>query len=427
MDDYLTYWQLPAPVFDRASGAEIFWSERRMALRSRLSSYPRSPLPFMAITGVAESGKSTILRWLHDRQLAHHNIVLTSIIHEEASPRWLSDRLCSLVGLQKPTPARRSTDSDLDSQSQRNALLTMLLERLDEARRVGRQLIILIDNADQLHNSQSWEELANLLNLQSLSDPALRIVVSGRPQLIDNLCKHHSLDRRLNCHIALAPLTIDEAEAYVRWAWQRMSTGPLPFDSESLHYLYTLSAGVVGRLAKLAEQALIEAACQQERQITIATVDGAKEFLVTGDQKVSKTKPQRPDVAYSVTADFAPTTQEPFKPHYSPELSSGQNSLRESFDKSLSNRLESSVDDRGSSSDTNEPIEASDYNKETKSSAPVVSTAAEQQVVSTVPHSAEVATSEVKEADQETEQSNRPRSTSIALDSLLKKTSSKSS
>ena len=284
MNNYLTYWRLGSPVFDRASGAEIYWPERRMALRSRLSSYPGSPQSFMAITGGAESGKSTLLRWLHDHQLPRHNVVLTSVLHDQSNPWWLSERLCALVGLKSPTPARRNSDSNpTGTDGGKKILVRLLLERLDEARYFGRQMIILIDNADQLQCGKSWQELADLLNLQSLSDPVLRVVVSGRPKLIDNLRKHHALDTRLGCHLALAPLTIDEAEKYMGWAWQRVTAEPLPFDVESLHYLYTLSGGVLGRLAKLAEQSLIEAAHRQERQITIATVDGAKEFLVAGD------------------------------------------------------------------------------------------------------------------------------------------------
>ena len=210
--------------------------------------------------------------------------------------------------------------------------------------------VLVIDEAQNL----SWElleEIRLLTNLETSSDKLLQIVLSGQPELEENL--HHPSLRQLRQRVSLwcrtQPLTSSQTHGYVA---QRLlisgANSPL-FSSVSLDLVHRYSGGIPRLINLLCEHALLAAYVEQAPQVSEQIVEtvaaeldltprrrtASSSIIVSGQLSppmqadanghvdttaASETHPGLRAMVYTQAADLTPKTFGVSYTQYSPSL-----------------------------------------------------------------------------------------------------------
>ncbi|MDB5361056.1 MAG: putative ral secretion pathway protein [Rhodospirillales bacterium] len=154
------------------------------------------------------------------------------------------------------------------------ALDTRLLER----RRAGLATVLLIDNAEKL-TPPAWLALAKLATLGVPKEPAVTIVLAGRPPLSSQLAApaRSAFKVRTAARINLPPWPAAEAVAFMQQALAGAGAeGPERIlRRDAMTRIAAAAAGAPGRLTSIATAVLDAGAARRERPISAETVDRA--------------------------------------------------------------------------------------------------------------------------------------------------------
>jgi len=222
---------------------------------------------FIALTGEAGTGKTTLLRKTLE-SFDSKKVITSFIFNPRLEVLDFLEFVMSDFGI---TPTTRTKSS----------MLLQLNHWLIERFRSGQVCVVVVDEAQTL-SSELLEEIRLLANLETSSDKLLQIVLSGQPELEEKL-RHPSL-RQLRQRIALwcrvHVLTEEETCEYIE---RRLITaGSLPtvqrnadtatFAREAIGPIYRASRGVPRIVNLICEHSLIFGFVEQLRQIPAAIV-----------------------------------------------------------------------------------------------------------------------------------------------------------
>jgi type II secretory pathway predicted ATPase ExeA len=133
--------------------------------------------------------------------------------------------------------------------------LPQIAQRLVERRRDGQFMVLLIDRAERL-SASAWAALSALAELGPRGDPALTIVLSGRPPLAARLArpKAAALQARGIAQVRLPPLSPAEAVSFIgQWLeWNGDEPSQALRTPTTLGAIADAAEGVPGRLIGLA-------------------------------------------------------------------------------------------------------------------------------------------------------------------------------
>jgi general secretion pathway protein A len=199
---------------------------------------------FIVITGEVGTGKSTPARYF-----------LSKLPPSTATAVVLYPALTANELLRSILQDLHVKASDGSLKELVDALHRFLLE----ARAAGREVILLIDEAQDL-SSELLEQIRLISNLETDTDKLIQIVLMGQTELGDLLARHElrQLAQRVTARYHLTPLSRTETTEYVRY---RLAVaggeGKVSFTSGALASVHNLAYGVPRLINLICDRALL--------------------------------------------------------------------------------------------------------------------------------------------------------------------------
>jgi general secretion pathway protein A len=209
---------------------------------------------FIAVTGEVGTGKSTLCRAMIEGLGCEIDVAF--LFNPPRSATELLQSIAQEFGLD---PAGH----------QRHALNDQLNRFLLERKKLGRQVLLIIDEAQNL-DAHVLEEIRLLSNLETASSKLIQIVLLGQPELDRKLDSDllRQLRQRISVRWFLTPLSRIETGAYVAHRLQVAAGGRREiFTPGALRELFRHTDGIPRRINLLADRSLLAGYAAGTRRI----------------------------------------------------------------------------------------------------------------------------------------------------------------
>jgi type II secretory pathway predicted ATPase ExeA len=210
------------------------------------------------LTGEVGCGKSTLSR-VFLLQLEDEKFDIGLIINPTMPADELLHEVALQLGLSPGGP-------------QRSVLFRTLNDHLLENARVGRNTVVIIDEAHTIKDDAVFEDLRMLLNFQFNDRQLLALVLLGAPELRDVMIRQSSLQQRLPLRLNLSPLTEAETGAYVDFRLQKAGATRSIFTAEAVKAIAESTGGIPRRINNLCDLSLFEGWKKRAKLVDTALV-----------------------------------------------------------------------------------------------------------------------------------------------------------
>jgi general secretion pathway protein A len=270
---YETFFRLEHPPFGMTP-------DPRFLLRARVHHEALTALLFglasdkglMAVIGDVGTGKTTLCRALLEELPAGVEAAL--ILNPYLSGVELLGAILDDLGV----PRQGSTQGEL---------MAALGAHLLEAAAAGRQVVVLLDEAQHL-SVDALEQIRVLSTLEAPGRKLLQVILIGQPELSARLERPElrQLDQRLAIRCHLRPLTDKETARYVEHRMRVAGlSGTLPFTRGALRAVWEATRGVPRLINLICDRALATAYQARAEEITPAFVKAAARSLRGGRRR----------------------------------------------------------------------------------------------------------------------------------------------
>lgn len=242
------------------------------------------------ITGPIGSGKTMCLQsFLSGLGSEYHFALVTNtqVTHVELLKLILDD-----LGIQ------------LDPHWDKSDLLIAFKDYLIESRKLGKKIVVVIDEAQNL-GAQVLEEVRLLTNLGQGSDQLVQLILVGQPELQDILDRPElaQLRQRIRVHYQVEKLSFEEMVGYVEHRLAVSGCRRRIFEPDAFMRLFQLSGGVPRLVNTHAGNALLSAFVAQREMVTVQDVEEGVTEDEGGQSAVT------PDVASVPKAEPSPASK----------------------------------------------------------------------------------------------------------------------
>jgi general secretion pathway protein A len=214
---------------------------------------------FVVITGDVGTGKTTLTRYF--LQSLGTSAATALVLYPVLGAAELVRSVLEDLRVAAPTGSLKE---------QVDALHRFLLE----ARRQDRQVLLLIDEAQDL-SPEVLEQVRLISNLETDTEKLLTIVLVGQSELQEMLARRdlRQLAQRVTARYHLGPLSKEDTERYVRHRVEVAGgAGKVSFAGGALGEIHRLSGGVPRLINLLCDRALLAGYVAGSRSITAAMV-----------------------------------------------------------------------------------------------------------------------------------------------------------
>lgn len=221
---------------------------------------------FISITGEVGTGKTTLCRTLLER--LEGDLELAFLFNPSRTALELLQSICAEFGLPAEGLARRT-------------LMQQLNHFLVEQKRIGRRVLLIIDEAQTLSES-TLEQVRLLSNLETSRDKLIQILLLGQPELDRKLDERglRQLRQRISVRWKLGPLGAQETRAYVRYRLSVAAGEPKDlFSDAALREVHRRTGGIPRLVNQLCDRALLAGYATRSAQVGPKLIrDAAKEI-----------------------------------------------------------------------------------------------------------------------------------------------------
>lgn len=121
----------------------------------------------------------------------------------------------------------------------------------------GSTTIIVIDEAQTIHNQKTLDELCVLLNIDCIDRLPLNIVLAGKPELSQIVNKVPSLYERIGMRYRLSPLSLKETGEYIFFRLEKANCKRELFTSDAVKEIYQHTKGLPRQINNVCDLALL--------------------------------------------------------------------------------------------------------------------------------------------------------------------------
>lgn len=224
---------------------------------------------FVLLSGEVGTGKTTICRSLIEQ--LPENVDLAFVLNPRLNDVELLATICDEMAVAYPR-----------SEPTLKVLVDRLNEHLLRAHAIGRQPVLLIDEAQNL-DPAVLEQIRLLTNLETNKRKLLQIVLIGQPELNDLLSQPdlRQLDQRITARYHLRPLTVQETGGYIR---HRLQVGGAPtdiFSEAAIRRIFRATGGIPRLINTLCDRCLLGAYAENKRKVDAKLVRSAAKEVIT--------------------------------------------------------------------------------------------------------------------------------------------------
>ena len=219
---------------------------------------------FIQLTGEVGTGKTTIVRSLLEQIPGSTDVAL--VLNPNLSPREFLLVICEELGVSLSIHERHSLKAIVDA----------LNRRLLDAHAVGRRVVLIVDEAQNL-SPDVLEQIRLLTNLETAKQKLLQIILIGQPELRDLLAREdlRQLAQRITGRYHLEPLSRDETAQYIEHRLRVAGSLGEIFDSSAKRELFRLTGGVPRLINVICDRALLGAYSKETRRVNRRLVRSA--------------------------------------------------------------------------------------------------------------------------------------------------------
>jgi general secretion pathway protein A len=224
----------------------------------------------LALIGEVGVGKTTILRTF-TAKADREKLKIISLYNANMTFKNLVKTLC----------AEMDVPADTEDYFE---LVPKLYEALIEQYRLGRNVVMIIDEAQNMP-IETLENLSMLSNLETTKDKLMQIVLCGQIELdyMLSLQQLRQLKQRIVLRAVISPLTPVECEEYIRHRLARAGcTRAIPFTKTALKEIVRHARGIPRILNILCDNALLTAFGYRKEKVDKNIV---KEIIIDRGEK----------------------------------------------------------------------------------------------------------------------------------------------
>jgi len=227
---------------------------------------------FMVVTGEVGTGKTTLCRYFLER--LDDDTVSAFILY----PALGTTELLRSVNKDLGIPADGDTHKEL---------IDALHEFLLESRRDGKNIVLLIDEAQNL-SRDVLEQVRLISNLETDTEKLIQIVLIGQSELNDMLAQDdlRQLAQRVTARYHLTPLPPRDLTQYIR---HRLAVaggiGKVDFTAGALRVVHRYSGGIPRLINLVCDRSLLAAFVLEKNEITASLVRRAIKDLSVAEPR----------------------------------------------------------------------------------------------------------------------------------------------
>ncbi len=250
---YEDYWGLKRAPFENVPDPRFYFpSTRHEEGLHRLLYGVEARKGALMLTGEIGCGKTLLSRTLI-QQLSHERYDLALIANPSFEVTDFIKEILYQLGVNQ-----NGTKLDMI-----HALNDHLLHNLNK----GRDTVLVVDEAQAIHDVAIFEELRLLLNFQLNDRFLLTLVLLGQPELRTKVEALAQLAQRIVMRYHLMPFSAEEVGDYVDFRMQAAGASRVVFMPEAMQAIYDASGGVPRKINTIADLALLIGFMEQSRQI----------------------------------------------------------------------------------------------------------------------------------------------------------------
>lgn len=241
---YLSYWGLEQIPFKNTPDPRfIYYSAEHEEALVRLLYVVTEGRGGLLLTGEYGCGK-TLLSRVFLKELNESNFLVALITNPNLSDVDFLREVLYQMGVDSEHRTKVDLLHELDK--------TVL-----KCHESGRSIVIIVDEAQQVHDEATFEEIRLLLNYQQYDNFMISLVLMGQPELREKVAAIPQLKQRLGMRFHLKPLDCDACHRYID---HRMTVAGQTRDiflKEAKDDIFKISGGIPREINNICDLALL--------------------------------------------------------------------------------------------------------------------------------------------------------------------------
>ena len=260
---YLEHYDLRILPFENAPNPTFFYpsSMHKEALERLHYSVAQGKGAAMLIGGVG-CGKTIISHALINR-LRKDRYRVVAMINPALEPNEFLEMAMRLF--QVPNGYNRSKAD----------LLGILEGQLRKNMVEAKGSVLIVDEAQVIHNKSTLEELRMLLNLQSQTKYLVNLILLGQLELSEQVARVAPLDQRISIRYRLSPLPYKDSLYYIKHRLTVAGCKRMPFTAEALEAIFRYTKGIPREINNLCDRSLLATYLADKNIVTHEIVEDA--------------------------------------------------------------------------------------------------------------------------------------------------------
>ncbi len=244
---YEEYWGLKEKPFENTPDPRfLYYSPKHEEALTRLLYAIREKKGAAVLTGGFGSGKTVLSRALWDELQDHDRYRLIYITNPQIPTIEFIREIVRQLGEPKEGLPEKKSD-----------LLDLLGKILERDANIGRDIVIIIDEAQLIESRETFEELRLLLNFQLNERFLLTLILLGQPELRERIANLPQLKQRLSVRYHLSNLNEKETGEYINQRLKIAGQKKELFGSETISLIHQASQGLPREINNICDLSLL--------------------------------------------------------------------------------------------------------------------------------------------------------------------------